>query len=56
MLKLNAIATGITENGRKISPGDVVEYLGHLGGQCVGIRFADGTKDHAHPACFKELS
>lgn len=54
-LELNTVHKGETENGRKLNVGDVVEYLGHIGGQCVKIKFPDGTVDEAHPLCFREM-
>jgi hypothetical protein len=43
---------GIGENGTSVNEGMQVEYLGHVPGGMVRVRFADGTVDIVHPNCF----
>ena len=54
-LTLTVVAPGLTENGAELTPGMIVEYLGHIPGGNVSIKRADGEKDIAHPWCFREL-
>ena len=44
-----------TDTGRVLVVGDKVEYLCHIPGGWVNIRFADGTEEFAHPKAFLEL-
>lgn len=54
-LELHVVAKGVTEGLKALTPGDVVRYQAHVPGGNVKIEFPDGTKDIAHPACFREL-
>lgn len=59
-VKMKVIATGLlvdlqyNNTDKRINKGDEVEYLGHMVGGCVKIKYAD--KEYiAHPGCFEEL-
>lgn len=41
------------ENGAVINPGDEVEYVGHVVGGMVRVKFPDGKTDVAHPNAFE---
>lgn len=65
MLSLTVDHKGETEKDYDLEPGDKVEYLGHIVGGMVKIRFQPRVHDTitksayeddiAHPHCFKEL-
>lgn len=54
-MSLTVDRTCETENGRMLSIGDKVEYLGHKPFGIVSIRTQDGRTDGAFQSCFKEL-
>ena len=54
-LTLTVSHKGETELKAELTPGMIVDYLGHLPGGNVAIRRQDGIEDKAHPLCFKEL-
>ncbi len=54
-MKMTTDRLGVTEKGRKVPVGTTVEYLGHVPGGMVAVRFEDGTEDVMHPMCFKQL-
>lgn len=55
MLPIKVAHKGVTDKGLPLNVGDVVGYRGHLPGGNIAIEFQDGTKDIAHPFCFKEF-
>lgn len=54
-LSMRVTRAGETDKGVVVLVGTVVEYLGHVGGGAVRVRFEDGTEAIMHPACFDEL-
>lgn len=55
MLTLNVIQDGMTESGKSLTMGMVVEYDGHIPSGMVRIIMPDSSTDIAHPRYFAEL-
>jgi hypothetical protein len=53
--ELHIVHAAETETGKRLNPGDVVEYVAHVVGGMVKVKLPDGTKDVIHPGCTKEL-
>ncbi len=54
-MKMTTDHAGETDGGKTIPVNTTVEYLGHVPGGMVLVRFQDGTTGVMHPACFAEL-
>ena len=55
MIAMIADKPGQARTGRELSVGTTVEYLGHVPGGMVRVRFPDDTYEIVHPGCFAEF-